>query len=152
MIVPDINLLVLAYNADAPAHATACRWWEDLLSGDEVVGLPWVVMCGFVRLMTHRSVLVHPMEPGRAIGHVRSWLATPNVEVLEPGPRHLELLEQALAQAGVAGNLVTDAHIAAIAREYQAEVHSNDVDFGRFSGLSWHNPLAGAGSAEEPAS
>jgi len=141
VIVPDVNLLVYAYNVDAPAHVAARRWWEALLSGDETVGLPWVVSCGFVRLMTHPAVLLMPLDTSRAIGHVRSWLGLPNVDVLEPGPRHLELLEVALAHAGVGGNLVTDAHIAALAQEYQAEVHSNDVDFGRFSGLQWRNPL-----------
>lgn len=141
MIVPDLNLLVYAYNADAPNHEDARHWWEELLSGDHPVGLPWAVICGFVRLMTHPSVLLEPLETGEALGHVRSWLSLANVEVLDPGPRHLELLERALKEAGVGGNLVTDAHLAAIAIEYQAEIHSNDVDFARFSGLSWRNPL-----------
>lgn len=91
--------------------------------------------------MTHQSVLLRPMSTDDALKHVRAWLAVPNVEVLEPGPRHLELLQGLLAEAGVGGNLVTDAHIAALAIEHQAEVHSNDVDFGRFSGLRWRNPL-----------
>lgn len=142
MILPDVNLLVYAYNAEAAAHRKARSWWEDLLSGDEPVGLPWVVSCGFLRIMTHRSVLVNPMEVTAALGHVRSWLAVPNVEVLEPGPRHLEFLERALRAVGVGGNLVTDAQLAALALEYQAEIHSNDADFGRFPGLRWRNPLA----------
>lgn len=142
MIVPDVNLLVYAYNADAPAHEAARRWWEDVLSGDQRVGLPWVVSCGFIRLMTHRSVLLHPLRFAEAVAHVRSWLELPNVEVLEPGPRHLEFLEAALSSVGVAGNLVTDAHIAAMATEHGAEVHSNDVDFARFPGVRCRNPLA----------
>lgn len=141
MIVPDVNLLVYAYNSDAPHHNAARNWWEGLLSGTGAVRLPWVVCCGFVRLMTHQSVLLRPMSTDDALKHVRAWLAVPNVEVLEPGPRHLELLQGLLAEAGVGGNLVTDAHIAALAIEHQAEVHSNDVDFGRFSGLRWRNPL-----------
>lgn len=141
MIVPDVNLLVYAYNADAPAHAGARAWWEELLSGDEPVGIPWAVLVGFVRLMTHPAVLMQPMPTGVALRHVRSWLAVRNVELLEPGPRHLELFERALEQAGVGGNLVTDAHLAAFAWENQAELHSNDADFGRFSGLRWRNPL-----------
>ncbi|MBS2037142.1 type II toxin-antitoxin system VapC family toxin [bacterium] len=142
MIVPDVNLLIFAYNSDAVAHTAARQWWENLLSGDEPVAIPWVVLCGFVRLMTHPAVLVVPMEIPQAFIHVRSWLSRPNVQILEPGPRHLEILENTLQQAGVGGNLVTDAHIAALALEYQAQVHSNDADFGRFSGLRWHNPLS----------
>ena len=141
MIVPDVNLLVYAYNADAPAHRAARNWWEELLSGDQPVRLPWAVCCGFVRIMTHTAVLLHPLSTDQAVTHVRSWLDLANVEVLEPGPRHLEILQRLLGQAGIGGNLVTDAHIAALALEYQAEVHSNDADFARFPGLRWRNPL-----------
>jgi len=141
VIIPDVNLLVYAYNTDAPAHTEARRWWEDLLSSNEPVGIPWAVVLGFVRLMTHPAVLVPPLKTNVALSHVRAWLAVPNVELIEPGPRHLELLERALDQAGVGGNLVNDAHLAAVAQEYQAELHSNDTDFGRFSGLRWRNPL-----------
>ena len=141
MIIPDINLLVYAYNRDARDHAKAKIWWEGLLSSQEPVGLPWIVVCGFIRLMTHPSVLVTPMVPQHAIAHVRTWLARSNVEIMEPGPRHIELLESLLGNLGIAGNLTTDAHIAAIAIENQCVVHSNDADFARFAGLRWRNPL-----------
>lgn len=141
MIVPDVNLLVYAYNADAPLHAPAKQWWEECLGATQPVGLAWAVALGFVRIMTHRSVLARPLPPSVAIGHVRAWMARPNVEIVEPGPRHLVILEGLLDQLGVAGALTTDAHLAALAIERQAELHSNDVDFGRFPGLRWHNPL-----------
>lgn len=141
MIVPDVNLLVYAYNRDAREHDAARRWWEGLLSGTESVGLPWAVSCGFIRLMTHPAVLTTPLPPDRAVAHVRSWFDRANVETLDPGPRHLEVLGRLLGDVGVAGNLTTDAHIAALAIERQCEVHSNDVDFARFSGLRWRNPL-----------
>jgi hypothetical protein len=64
------------------------------------------------------------------------------VVVLEPGPRHLDLLENLLGSVGVGGNLTTDAHLASLAIEHQAELHSNDTDFARFSGLRWRNPIA----------
>jgi uncharacterized protein len=86
-------------------------------------------------------VLVQPLDAASAINHVRSWLDRRNVEVLDPGPRHLELLERLLAEVGVAGNLTTDAHLAALAIEHQCELHSNDADFSRFSGLRWRDPL-----------
>ena len=142
MIVPDINLLVYAYNSDAPYHSAARAWWEALLNDEEPVALPWVCSLGFVRLMTHRSVLAQPLEPRAAVVHVRSWLERPNVGTLDPGPRHLEILGRLLEHAGTAGNLTTDAHLAAIAIEHQCSLHSNDADFARFQGLRWHNPLA----------
>ena len=141
MIVPDVNLLVYAYNQDAREHARARAWWEGLLASSDAVGLPWAVSLGFIRLMTHAAVLVKPLDPRRAVAHVRSWLDQPNVEILDPGPRHLEVLDRLLGELGVAGNLTTDAHLAATAIEHQCELHSNDADFARFSGLRWRNPL-----------
>ena len=142
MIIPDINLLIYAYNRDARHHDAAREWWEGLLSSDERVGLPWAAGLGFIRLMTHPTVLVTPLDPATAIRHVRHWLERPNVVVLEPGPRHLDVLENLLGRVGVGGNLITDAHLASLAIEHQAELHSNDTDFARFSGLRWQNPLA----------
>ncbi|MBI2970153.1 MAG: type II toxin-antitoxin system VapC family toxin [Gammaproteobacteria bacterium] len=141
MIVPDVNLLVYAYNRDAPHHLKAKTWWEDLLNSDEPIGLPWVTGLGFIRLMTHRAVLVTPLESRRAVEHVRSWFAQANVEVLDPGARHLEILERLFKALGTAGNLTTDAQLAALAIEHQCELCSNDADFARFPGLRWRNPL-----------
>jgi hypothetical protein len=144
VILPDVNLLVYAYNRDAPGHAIAREWWEDLLNGDTPVRLAWTVSLGFVRLMTHRDVLLVPMHPAHALAHVRAWLARPQVEPLDPGPRHVEILERLLQELGVGGNLTTDAHLAALAIEHQCELHSNDGDFARFPGLRWRNPLRAA--------
>ena len=141
MIVPDLNLLVYAYNDGANHHAPARRWWEDLVNGTERVGVPWVVSTGFVRLMTHPKVLTHPVAPTEAVDFVRQWFRFPHVAPVNPGAEHLALLRRNLAAAGVGANLVTDSHIAAVAMEYQAEVHSNDTDFSRFPGLRWRNPL-----------
>ena len=141
MIVPDLNLLVYAHDAAAPYHDAARRWWEDLVNGVERIGVPWTVSTGFVRLMTHPRVLNRPATPERAVDYVREWFRFPQVVPINPGADHLTHLRRNLAAAGVGANLVTDAHIAAVAMEYQAEVHSNDTDFGRFPGLRWRNPL-----------
>jgi uncharacterized protein len=141
MLIPDVNLLVYAYNSDAPDHARARRWWEDALSGTNTVGLPWVVLLGFFRIMTSRRILIRPLTADRTLGHLRSWIEQPQSFILQPGPRHLDLLQSLSAAAGVSGELTTDLHLAALAIEHQAELHSNDSDFGRFSGLRWVNPL-----------
>lgn len=141
MILPDINLLVYAYNSDAPGHKRAKAWWEDSLSESRPVGLPWVVILGFLRLMTSRSVLVTPLTPVEAISDIRSWLERPQVQILQPGPRHLELLDGLMRDAQASGRLTTDVHLAALAIEHQAELHSNDGDFSRFPGLRRTNPL-----------
>jgi toxin-antitoxin system PIN domain toxin len=141
VIVPDLNLLVYAYNDDAPWHAEAKRWWESCLSDSRPVGIPWVVVLGFVRLMSNRRVLLDPMPAAEALHHCRSWLERPNARIILPGPSHLDLLGHLLDAASAGADLVTDAHLAALAIEHQAELHSNDADFARFPGLSWRNPL-----------
>ena len=141
MILPDLNLLVYAYNSDAPQHAAARRWWESSLSGSTSIGLPWAVLMGYVRLMTSRAVLLEPLSPAEAVSDIREWLDQPQVQVLVPGPRHLDVFAGLAKAMGTAGRLTTDLHLAALAIENQAELHSNDTDFGRFPGLRWHNPL-----------
>ena len=142
MIIPDVNLLVYAYNSDAPHHQQAKAWWEHGMRNRQPIAIPWVVALGFLRITTSRAVLPKPIAMETGLGHVRSWLDQPAVRILQPGPRHLELLSS-FQEAGVlTAALMTDAHIAALAIENQATVQSNDSDFGRFPGLRWTNPLA----------
>ena len=141
MILPDVNLLLHAYNSDSPSHRAARAWWSAQMNGERPVGLCWPVMLGFLRIGTHRSVMEFPMPVATAWEHVRSWLDRPQVVILQPGPRHAQILFGLLQSLGTAGNLTTDAHLAALAIEHQAELHSTDADFARFSGLRWRNPL-----------
>ena len=141
MIVPDLNLLVYAYDTTSQRHESAHRWWGGLMNGTERIGVPWLVAAGFIRLTTGPHVMGQSATPEEAIDTVEEWFRLPHVAPLNPGAEHLRLMRGAVAAAGVGGNLVTDAHIAALAMEYQAEVHSNDADFGRFPGLRWRNPL-----------
>ena len=140
MIIPDVNVILHAYDATSPRHAACRKWWEDALSGQRPVGMPWPVVLGFIRIATNVRVWLHPMRAEDAISHVRSWLAIKNVEIIGPGPRHADILFGLIGAAGVAGNLTSDAHIAALAIEYQAEVATTDSAFGRFAGLRWFNP------------
>jgi len=140
MIVPDVNLLIHAYNTDSRMHPAARAWWEALLNGTQPVGLPWVAVLGFIRLTTHRQILARPIPVSVACAHVRAWLARPCVAILHPGNRHADVLFALLEHLGSAGNLTTDAHLAALCIEHQAELHSTDADFARFPGLRWKNP------------
>jgi hypothetical protein len=142
VILPDVNLLLHAYNSESPAHAAARAWWEGLLNGTRPVGLAWAVILGFIRIATHRQVLTNPLPVTTACAHARAWLAQPYVGLIDPGARHAEILFGLLESLGTSGNLTTDAHLAALAIEHQAELHSTDADFARFPGLRWANPLA----------
>ena len=142
MIIPDTNLLVYAYNDEVSQHTAARQWWEDLVAGHESVGIPWVVSTAFIRLMTNPRVFTSPLSTSDAIGHVQEWFQQQHIAPVDPGPGHFSHLRRTLEAAGRGGNLVPDAHIAAIAIEHQAEVHTyNARDFARFPGLQWRNPL-----------
>jgi hypothetical protein len=142
VIVPDTNVLIYAHNNRSEHHQVARRWWRDCLVGDELIGLPWVVTTGFVRVTTNPRITGDPLTPEQAVDFVIEWLEALNVVPIEPGPNHLTHLRRNLVAAGAGGNLVPDAHIAALAMEYDAEVHSHDSDFGRFPGVRWHDPIA----------
>ncbi|MGE3311886.1 MAG: type II toxin-antitoxin system VapC family toxin [Limisphaerales bacterium] len=142
MILPDINLLVYAHNEASRFHAPALRWWLDLMRGDRPVGLGWASLMGFVRLVTHPGIQSSPLKVEEALAITDTWFLRPNVQLLQPGSRHYQIFGSLLREAGTAGNLVTDAHLAALAIEHQAELHSNDADFARFPGLRWVNPIA----------
>lgn len=143
MILPDVNLILHAHNRGSASHESARTWWEALLSSPRPVGLCWTTLLGFIRLSTHRSVFREPLSASAACGEVRAWLAQPQVVLLEPGGRHASILFDLLERVGTAGNLTTDAHLAALAIEHQCELCSTDSDFSRFPGLRWSNPLAG---------
>lgn len=141
MKVLDLNLLLYAINADSAHHAPAKAWLEETLSGDEVVALPWVVLLGFLRLATRARVFPEPLSVAQAIQVVDGWLSRTSVEVLHPGDEHWRMLRELLEETGTAGNLTTDAHLAALAIEHGAALHSTDTDFARFRHLRWVNLL-----------
>lgn len=141
MIVADANLLVYALHADMPAHAAARRWLEQSLAGEEPLALCWVVILAVVRLCTNSRLFPAALSTEQALEVVQTWLDHPSVLLLEPGPRHWGILADLLRQAGAAGNLTMDAHLAALALEHGGVMHSSDADFRRFAGLRVINPL-----------
>lgn len=141
MIIPDVNLLLYAVISGFPQHPRAHAWWEQTVNSPTRVGLTQPALFGFLRIATNARVLQSPLAVNDAIEYVHDWLAQPNVELLVPGPNHLNIALGLLAGVGTAGNLTTDVQLAAYAIEHQAEMHSNDTDFARFSDLKWVNPL-----------
>jgi toxin-antitoxin system PIN domain toxin len=142
VILVDANLLIYAIDSDAPLHRPAREWLEDVLSGTTRVGLSWTVLLAFLRITTRAGILVRPLSLDEATEYVDSWLVQPFVEPVVPGPAHWGILRSLLAASGTAGNLTSDAHIAALAIEHKAAICSTDHDFGRFPGVSHINPVA----------
>jgi uncharacterized protein len=141
VIVPDVNLLLYAAVDGFPLHDRARQWWDAQLSGADEVGLTSPAVFGFLRLVTNPRVLAPAMEAVAATGTVRQWLGQPNVRMLSPGRRHLDIALGLIEGLGTAANLTSDVQLAAYAMEHDAELCSNDSDFARFEGLRWTNPL-----------
>ena len=141
MILPDLNLLLYAYNPYVPQHAPAKEWWESALNGEELIGLPHEVMLGFVRIATNPKLGAArvPFESARRV--VDCWLATSLTRPLLPREDHTQRVFALLAQSGASGQVTSDASLAVYAIEHRATLCSNDGDFARFPGLNWHNPL-----------
>jgi toxin-antitoxin system PIN domain toxin len=139
--LPDVNVLIYAVDEGSHHHDGARAWLEEALSGSETVAFCWSVLLAFVRLSTRPVVFEHPLDAGEALDLVEGWLGQPCATVVDPTPRHLAILRDLLTQLGTAGNLTTDAHLAALAIEHGAELWSYDTDFARFAGLRWHSPL-----------
>ena len=112
-----------------------------MLRGSEEVGLPWIVVTGFIRMMANPSVVSPVLPPSVSVRHIRNWFQHPHIKPINPGNDHLDFLGDSFEFAGTGRNMVADAHIASIAMEFDAEVHSNDTDFARFPGLRWIDPL-----------
>jgi toxin-antitoxin system PIN domain toxin len=142
MKILDANLLLYAVNEDAPRHERAKEWLEAVLSGTETIAFTWTVILAFLRLSTRPRVFPRPLKPADAFEVLESWLSQPCVTVMDPGQGHVRRLRDLLIPLGTAGNLTTDAHLAAIAIEHGAELCSSDGDFGRFPGIRWFDPLA----------
>ena len=141
MILPDVNLLVYAVDETSSFHEAANTWLDDVLSSANPVGLCYPSMLGFVRLVTNRRVFSNPLSLEEAVHYVDRWLEQPNVVIVVPTSTHWPLVKDLLNASGTAGNLTTDAHIAALAVEHGFTVYSNDADFGRFPNVKWVNPL-----------
>ena len=141
MKIVDLNVLLYAVNESAPQHRAVRSWWESALNGSESVGLPWVVVLGFLRLSTNPAIFPHPLSCDGALQKVGTWLAVDSVRVVREREDHWEVLRTLLSESGTAGNLTTDAHLAALAITRGATLVSCDSDFARFKGLRWENPL-----------
>ena len=142
MILIDVNILVYASNVESDRHSAARDWLDGQLNGSTRVGLPWATLLAFLRVATNQRAFRAPLTMAIAWQQVSSWLSAETVWIPAPTERHAEVLGELLALPGVHGNLVPDAHLAALAIEHGLTLCSTDGDFARFPRLQWLNPLA----------
>ncbi len=135
MKIADANVLLYAHNSAAKHHQRARSWLEEALSAAEPTGLTWSAMIAFLRIGTNATIHPHPYEPGEALDLIDGWLDHPGAELVEPGRAHRGILRELIESAGTAGNLTSDAQLAALAIETGATLASFDADFHRFNRL-----------------
>ncbi|HYN17085.1 MAG TPA: TA system VapC family ribonuclease toxin, partial [Actinomycetes bacterium] len=138
----DVNLLLYAANAGSPFHSRASAWLSDQLNGSRRVGLPWHCLVSFLRISTHPRAYRSPLTAAEAVAQVNRWLATSVSWIPEPGPGHADLLANLITKYDLRGNLIPDAHLAALALEHGLTLYSADSDFARIPELTWVNPVA----------
>jgi toxin-antitoxin system PIN domain toxin len=139
--LPDVNLLLYAVDESSMHHERAKPWLESTLSGTEEVGFAWSVLLGFVRISTNPVAFGQALTADEALDFTDDWLDRSVATVVHPTNQHAAVLRRLLSPIGTAGNLTTDAHLAALAIEHGAELLSRDADFSRFEGLRWRDPL-----------
>lgn len=138
----DANILLFAVDSRSPAHARAAAWLARALNSESRVGLPWESLTAFVRIATHPRASDHPLAPHAAWGFVSDWLGALTTWIPLPTEGHADVLGRLIEKYRLAGNLVPDGHLAALAIEHGLEVCSTDSDFARFSEIRWRDPLA----------
>lgn len=138
----DANLLLYARDAESPFHERARRWLTEHLNGPVRIGLPWPSLVAFVRIGTHPRAYERPLSPRQAWEQVEDWLGAPASWVPAPTPAHAEVLGGLIRRYDLRGNILSDAHLAALAIEHGLSLASADTDFARFSELRWVDPTA----------
>ncbi len=142
MILVDANILLYAEDQLSPQHFRAQAWWDAELSGSSPVCLCWTVLNAFIRIGTNPRVFERPLALDQAVSRIQSWMDQPCTRLVSPTGRHWVVLQQMLRDGQALANLVTDAHLAALAVEHGCELISTDADFARFPGIRWRNPLS----------
>lgn len=141
MILVDANILLYAEDQQSPQHEAARAWWDAQLSGASPVCLSWEVIGAFIRISTNPRVFERPLTIEQALDRVQSWLDQSCLRVIHPTDAHWTVFQEMLTEGQAVGNLVSDAHLAALALQHGCQLMSTDADFARFKGLNWKNPL-----------
>ena len=141
MITPDANIILYAYNENAPKHSEAKEWFEEQLSQPAIFGLSWQVITAFLRISTNLKAFPQLFSLPEAIEIVAEWLEHPSIEILTPTSKHWTIFQSLIIEGQTKAALMMDAHLAALAIEHDATLATTDSDFAKFSKIKTINPL-----------
>ena len=141
MILMDVNILVYAHRADAPGHKALREWTETVVNGNQAYGMSDLVLSGFLRIVTHPAIFSPPSTMHAALAFCGEVRDQHHCVRIMPGPRHWEIFTELCGIAGMKGNLIPDAYLAALAIESGSEWITTDRDYSRFPKLRWRHPL-----------
>jgi uncharacterized protein len=136
----DSNVLIYAVHEEARHHRAALAWLDGTLSAGEAVIMPWLSLASFMRVSTHPDIYPRPLPIEDALENVDAWLGVPSVITGDPDRHHSHRMRELLSYSGIGGNLVNDAHLAALALQYGATVVTYDHDFALFPSVRWERP------------
>jgi toxin-antitoxin system PIN domain toxin len=137
----DASVLLYAADSASPFHERVATWLEGVLNGPRRVGFAWPSITAFLRIVTHARALDRPLTAEQAWIYVEEWLTCDNAWIPQPTASHAAVLGGLITSADLRGNLISDAHLAALAIEHGLQVCSADTDFARFSQVRWVNVL-----------
>ena len=139
----DVNILLYASAAKSPHHARASEFLAGCAAKPDAFYLSWTTLFGYLRMVTHASIVSPPLSQRRAEANVEALLALRHVRPITEGDDFWDLYEQSTKGLSVKNKLVPDAHLATVLRQHGVKtLYTNDMDFLKFSFLRVENPLA----------
>lgn len=141
-MIVDTNILLYSRNVADPRHDAVSSWFSNAMAGPTRIGFPWLALVGFVRISTQARIFAAPLSPEQAWEQVDNWLTSPGAWVARETDEHARVMGDLITRYSLAGPIVSDAHLAALAIEHGVALVSTDGDFARFTELRWINPLA----------
>jgi uncharacterized protein len=139
----DVNLLLYASDRSSDRYDAARRFLESCAAGPEVLCVTWTTLMSYLRIATHPRIFSAPLAPEEAMGNVTALLALPHVRAVSELDDFVDAYQHVAGDMPVRGNLVPDAHVAAILFQHGVRtIYSSDRDFRKFSTLTVRDPFA----------
>ena len=138
----DVNVLLYASDEASPFARRASDFLKSCAAGREVFCFAWTTLMGYLRLATHPAIFKTPLSPEDAMRNIDALLSLPHARVLSEEEGFWDVYRDVTRGLAIRGNLVPDAHLAALLRQHGVLTFcTNDRDFRRFDFLRLRDPF-----------